>query len=268
MATRVGVGGALAGLLGGAAMIGLMIVVMGSEGSGYATPLNLGIPAFAKTIAPPLTMLPTMMVAMGIHLPADVVAQLKPALESGQIPPATMHQLGEMLTAMHLPAAKVQQIAALMGGHPSNSTVTDLMSGLSPAARHQVMHAMPVTTSNLLIGTATHFALAILLGMMFAMLIIGVGIERFAISALRTTAGIIAASVAGGALVYVVNRWLILPAIDPMMRLVPQGWFFIAHLVFGLVVGLGIAALASREGVLRSHRGSSAMARPAVTGTH
>jgi uncharacterized membrane protein len=47
---------------------------------------------------------------------------------------------------------------------------------------------------------------------------------------------------------------VILPAIDPMMRLVPETAFFIAHLLFGLVVGAGIALIARREGVLSDHR--------------
>lgn len=257
MVRRVIMGGALAGLVGGALMIALMVIVMGAEGSGYATPLNLGIPAFAKTITPPLTMLPTMMGAMGIHLPPEVMAQLKPALASGHIPPAMMNQLGEMLMGMHMPASKVHQIGDLMAGHASNSTMADLLSEMSPAARHEVMHAMPVTGGNMVLGAITHFVLAILLGIAFAMMIIGIGIERLKIAALRTPAGIIGTSVLGGAVVYAVNRWIILPAIDPMMRLVPEGWFFIAHLLFGLVVGIGITMIASRERLLHTN-GSAA----------
>ncbi|MGH2862723.1 MAG: hypothetical protein ACRDLT_14645 [Solirubrobacteraceae bacterium] len=54
----------------------------------------------------------------------------------------------------------------------------------------------------------------------------------------------------GSAIVYVINRWAVLPAIDPMMRLVPEAWFFVSHLLFGLVVGAGITMIASREGLL------------------
>lgn len=265
MAMRVGMGGALAGMVGGALMIGLMMIVMGGEGSGYATPLNLGIPAFAKTIAPPLSMLPTMMLAMGIHLPAGMMEQLKPALESGQIPPAMMHQLGVMLAAMHMPAARMQDVGALMAGHASNSQLTDLLAELPATARHQVMDAMPVTASNIVLGTITHFALSIFLGAMFAMLIIGVGIERMGIAALRTAGGIMLASIAGAGLAYVVSRWLILPAIDPMMRLVPEGWFFISHLLFGLVVGVGVTLIASHEGLLQTGRESLRTARAAAS---
>lgn len=252
MARRVGIGGAVAGLLGGAVMIALMVLVMGTEGSGYATPLNLGIPAFATTITPPLTMLPTMMAAMGIHLPPEAMAQLKPALASGHIPPATMNQMGEMLMGMHMSPAKVHRIGDLMAGHASNATMADLLSEMSPAGRHEVMHAMPVAAGNMALGLITHFVLSILLGVAFAMAIIGIGIERLRIAVLRTPAGIISVSVLGGAVVYAVNRWIVLPAIDPMMRLVPGGWFFVAHLLFGLVVGIGVAMIASREGLLRA----------------
>jgi len=252
MVRRVGMGGALAGMVGGVVMIGLMIIVMGAEGSGYATPLNLGIPAFAKTITPPLTMLPTMMMAMGIHLPAAVMTQLQPALMSGHIPPAMMHQLGEMLMGMHLPAGKVAQISAVMSGHASNSQLADLLSQMPDSARHEVMNAMPVTGGNVVLGLITHFVLAIGLGVLFAMLIIRVGIGQLSLAPLRMPMGIIMASVIGAAIVYVVNRGLILPAIDPMMRLVPEAWFFISHLLFGLIVGIGITMIARREGLLES----------------
>ena len=49
---------------------------------------------------------------------------------------------------------------------------------------------------------------------------------------------------------YLVNRWVVLPAIDPMMRLAPEGWFLVSHPLFRAVAGLGIALLARRDGVL------------------
>ncbi|HVC32796.1 MAG TPA: hypothetical protein VNL16_04730 [Chloroflexota bacterium] len=252
MARRVGVGGMIAGLVGGVAMIGLMIIVMGAQGSGYASPLNLGIPAFVKTITPPMSMFPTLMGMMGIHLSAAAMAQVGPAFASGHLTPAVMTKLSTMLMAMHVPAAKLHVISALMGGHATNSMMANMLSGMSPSARSAVMSAMPVTAGHVVIGAITHFVLAMILGMVFAMMIIGVGIGRLDLAPLRTPAGIVAASVLGAAVVYVVNRWIILPAIDPMMRLVPEGWFLISHLLFGAVVGLGIVMVASREGVLES----------------
>ncbi|MGH8994591.1 MAG: hypothetical protein ACRDYB_00880 [Acidimicrobiales bacterium] len=59
-----------------------------------------------------------------------------------------------------------------------------------------------------------------------------------------------AAGVVGGAVVYVVNRWGLLPHTNPMMSLVPQIAFFLAHLLFGLIVGT-VLAMALRRGSVR-----------------
>ena len=250
MVRRVAAGGMLAGAVGGLVMIVLMILVMGGSGSGYWSPLNLGIPAFAATITPPLSMLSNMMAAMGVHLPSATMAQLGPAIAAGHIPHSMLPQLSAMLMKMHLPAAQVSAMGALMSGHASNSDVTSLLASLPPGIRGSVMAAMPVSAGHIVLGAATHFVLAVMLGMIFAMMIIGVGIGRLSFPMLQTRTGIITVSILGGALVYVVNRWLILPAIDPMMKLVPETAFFIAHLLFGAVVGIGVAIVAAREGVL------------------
>lgn len=228
-----------AGLLGGLFMIVVMILVMGASGMGYASPLNLGMPAFVFTITPPLAMLPTLISAMGITLPPSVMAQLAPALHSGHVSAAMAHQLGIMLASMHVPMAKVQMMGQLMTGHATNGTVASLMSSMSPTARNMVMSAMPVSASHIVVGTILHFAFAAFLGVLF-FAIIGTG-AWFNVPGLRAPAGIIAAAVAGGALVYVINRWALLPPTNPMMGLVPQLAFFLTHLLFGLVVGLGLA---------------------------
>jgi hypothetical protein len=59
------------------------------------------------------------------------------------------------------------------------------------------------------------------------------------------------AGVIGGAIVYVIMRWGLLPPVNPLMAFVPQIAFFLAHLLFGFVVGI-VLAIAFR--------------RPAVTG--
>jgi len=235
------------GLLGGLLMIVVMILVMGSSGMGYASPLNLGMPAFVFTITPPASMMPSLLTAMGITLPASVMAQVGPALQSGHVSPAMAHQLGAMLLSMHVPAQRVQMIGLLMTGHATNSTVASLMSSMTPAARHAVMSAMPVSASHVVVGTVLHFAFAAFLGLLF-FAIIGAA-AWFALPGLRSPVGIIAAAVAGGALVYIVNRWGLLPPTNPMMSLVPQVAFFLAHLLFGLVVGVGLALGLRRPGV-------------------
>jgi hypothetical protein len=84
--------------------------------------------------------------------------------------------------------------------------MANLLGSMSPSTRTAVLSAMPVNGGHVTIGAITHFALSAILGLTFAMLIIGVGIRMLSIPMLRTPVGIIAASTVGGALVYVVNR--------------------------------------------------------------
>ena len=44
-------------------------------------------------------------------------------------------------------------------------------------------------------------------------------------------------------------RWGLLPADNPLMAFVPQIAFFLAHLLFGLVVGIVLAVAFRRPGV-------------------
>jgi hypothetical protein len=238
----------LAGLLGGLAMIVVMILVMGAAGMGYATPLNIGMAAFVFTITPPISMLPNLMGLMGIHLPPAAAGPLMAAVRSGHISPAMMHKLGTMLMGMHVPAATVSQMGLLMSGKASNSTVASLMSAMSPPARAAVMSAMPVSAGQVVVGTILHFAFAAFLGVAFAAVIGAAAWAR--VPGMRTPAGIITAGVIGGAIVYVINRWGLLPPVNPLMAFVPQLAFFLAHLLFGLVVGIVLAIAFRRPGVL------------------
>jgi len=239
-------GPALAGgFAGGLALIVVMILVMGAAGMGYASPLNLGIPAFVYTITPPLSMLPALMTLMGIHLPPAAMAQLAPALHSGHISPVMAGKLGTMLAGMHVPAAKLQMMGPLMTGHATNGTVATLLSQMSPAARNAVMSAMPVSAGRVAVGVILHFAYAGSLGVLFAALIGAAAWLR--VPGLRSPAGIMTSGVIGGALVYVVMRWGLLPPTNPMMALVPQTAFFLAHLVFGLVVGVALVVAFRRR---------------------
>lgn len=247
MVRRLAGTGLLAGLLGGLAMITVMILVMGAAGMGYATPLNLGMAAFVVTITPPLSMLPTMMGLMGIHLPASMAPQVMAAADSGHLSPAMMHQLSTVLMGMHLPAATVSQMSALMTGTATNADVSHLLSAMSPAARAAVMNAMPVSAGQVITGAILHFAFAGFLGIVFAMIIAMAGMMR--VPFMRTSGGVLAAGVAGGAVVYAILRWGLLPLVNPMMAFVPQTAFFLAHLLFGLVVGIVLAVAFRRRGM-------------------
>lgn len=67
---------------------------------------------------------------------------------------------------------------------------------------------------------------------------------------MRTAGGVIAAGVIGGAVVHVVMRWGLLPSVDPLMAFVPQRAFFLTHLLFGLVVGVVLAVMFRRCGMI------------------
>ncbi len=228
-----------AGLAGGVVLAMIMMIVMAADGQGFWSPLNLGIPAFVYTIAPPLAMLPSLMAAMGISLPAATMSQLSGAIASGHISSAMAKQLGTMLMTMHVPAAKVQLMGQLMMGHATNSTVSQLLAGMPSSARNAVMAAMPISSGRVVVGLVLHMMMSLLLGVSFAAVILGA--RRAGISVLRTRAGVIGASMLGGAIVYVLMRWVLLPPTNSMMAFVPQSWFFIAHLMFGLVVGMILA---------------------------
>ena len=240
----------LAGLLGGLAMIVVMILVMGAAGMGYATPLNLGMAAFVFTITPPASMLPSLMGMMGIHLPPAAMAKVAMMLHSGHMSPAMMHQLGAMLMGMHVPMTTINQMGLLMSGRARTSTTTSLMSMMNPSARAMVMNAMPVSAGHVVVGTILHFAFAAFLGVAFAAVI---GAAAWAkVPGMRSAGGIVAAGVIGGAIVYVIMRWGLLPVVNPLMAFVPQTAFFLAHLLFGLVVGIVLAITFRRPSVARA----------------
>ncbi|MDE3205486.1 MAG: hypothetical protein KGQ66_14870 [Acidobacteriota bacterium] len=234
-----------AGLIGGALLIAVMTLVMGAAGMGYATPVSLGMPAFVYTVAPPASMLPSLMSAMGVSLPASMMGQIGPMLNGGHyLTPAMAKQMMPMLTAMHIPAQKIQMMAAVMTGHADNATVANLMAGLPASARNQVMAAMPVSGSHVVVGLILHFAFSAFLGVAFFAVIAAAA--RMGVPGLRHPVGMMAAGVIGGAIVYELNRWVFLPPANPMMRLVPQIAFFLSHLLFGLIVGSAAAVALGR----------------------
>lgn len=50
------------------------------------------------------------------------------------------------------------------------------------------------------------------------------------------------AGMAWGTAIYFFMWWAVIPAIDPAMKLLNAQWFFGSHLVYGMVLGLGVAA--------------------------
>ena len=236
-----------AGLFGGALLAMMMMIVMGALGMGFWSPVNLGIPAFSYTITPSLSMLPSLVSAMGINLSSSAMAQLAMAIKGGHISSAMANQLGAMLMSMHVPAAKVHMMNLFMTGHATNSTVATLMNSMNLSARNAIMSAMPLSTSRIIVGLMMHFAFSALMGVAFFTVIIKA--RRMNAPGLNSTAGILAASMVGGAIVYAVNVWILLPATNPMMAFVPHLAFFLAHLVFGFAVGLVLVRVVKSQKV-------------------
>lgn len=227
------------GFLGGLAYLVLMILYMGTSGMGYATPPNVALGAWFYPIRPPLAMLPKLMPAMGIHLPAQAMAMLGPALHSGHVSPAMAHKVGTMLMGMHVPAPKVHMIGALMTGHATNSMVATLMSGLPPAAQNMAMTSMPLSSGAMATGLILHFAFAGAMGVVFAAILTAFAWMR--VPLLRTPLGVIVASTVGGGLLFLIMEYGILPSLNPIMAMAPTAAFLGAHLAFGLGVGVVVA---------------------------
>jgi hypothetical protein len=85
----------------------------------------------------------------------------------------------------------------------------------------------------------------------------------------RVRANVITLAVAGtvyAAAIFVVMWWAILPSVDPAMKLVNGLGFFIAHLVFGVLLGLGIATRRGSLGGGAGREGAPSQARGVVRG--
>jgi hypothetical protein len=96
----------------------------------------------------------------------------------------------------------------------------------------------PVQASHLLVGAASHLAFSALVGITFALVLwelsrAGLG------GILGSYVGYVVASIAGGAILYVVMWYLVLPWANTQFKeLALKGPFFVAHLVYGLAFGL------------------------------
>src|SRR5260370_13379431 len=102
---------------------------------GRGPPPTLGLGASGLRAPPPMSMLPTLMGLMGIHLPPSAAGPLVAAVHSGHISPAMMQKLGAMLMGMHVPAATVSQIGLLMSGPAPHSTLAGPMNRTQPSSQ-------------------------------------------------------------------------------------------------------------------------------------
>lgn len=83
-----------------------------------------------------------------------------------------------------------------------------------------------------IVGLGGHMMLSMILGGVFAALVW---------KSVRNPAVLAMAGMAWGGAIYFVTWLGVIPAIDPAMKLLNAPWFFGAHLVFGMALGLGVA---------------------------
>src|SRR5947208_8500418 len=96
----------------------------------------------------------------------------------------------------------------------------------------------PVQASHLLVGAALHFGFSAVVGVAFVLILRALGRSGLG-ELLGRYPGYIVASIAGGAILYFVMWYLVLPWANPQFKdLALKGPFFAAHLVFGAVFGL------------------------------
>ena len=204
----VGVG-ALGGLVGGMAMALFMMIWMAATGAGFWTPLNVGMASLSYRIVPPASVMP-------------MLAKMMPA---------------------HPSASVMQAAMAARSGHLTNPQMATLMKAMPASGRNMVMSAMPVQSGHLLAGTVFHLAFSVALGAAFGLAIALLSRTGLAVATNRLV--LVGAAVAGSALLFVVQEAAVMPSLDPIMTVFPHGAFFVAHLLFGVLLGAA-GALAVR----------------------
>lgn len=202
-----------AGLLGGLLLAVVMVLYVGSEGLGYASPFNVSVAAWVFPIRPPAAMLPTLAKVMG------PMAQGHPVL--------------------------LHDMMALKNGHATNATVAALMGHMPLPVRAMVLSHMPVTASHVAVGVVLHFAFSVAVGLVFAAILAGLAWLRIPFAS--RPGGLVVASVIGGGLLFVIMYYGVLPPLNPILANAPAAAFLGAHLAYGLGVGAVMAWALSRH---------------------
>jgi predicted secreted protein len=84
-----------------------------------------------------------------------------------------------------------------------------------------------------IVGLGGHMMNSVILGAVFA----GVFWKLT-----RNPVVLVMAGMAWGTAIYFFMWWGVIPTIDPAMKLLNAPWFFGSHLMYGMVLGLGVAA--------------------------
>jgi hypothetical protein len=97
------------------------------------------------------------------------------------------------------------------------------------------------------VGLVLHVVFSAFLGV--AMFAVITTLAWFGPTVSRTRSAFLTVGVVGGAVIYAIMRFGLLPSTNRMMRFVPQTAFFLSHLLFGLIVGAGFAVAFQRRGL-------------------
>lgn len=232
--------GAVGGLLGGAVLAGWMSIYEGLKGMGFATIVNA---CFASLVYGNSTMASMgaeaqgSMAESGAHTAgSDAGASMPagPAATMGSEPMAhTGVVAGSGTMAHHGASMGMAHEGTMASGHGASAT----MNG-------------PVVASHAVVGSIVHLAFSA--GAAMAIALILVMLARRGLGFLWTAPGLTAATVAAGALLYVVMMYGYLPAVNsPIATSTPRGAFLAGHLVYGAVLG---SYLAARYGLWREPR--------------
>ena len=197
---------AVGGLLGGLVMFFLMAGYNASVGTGFWSIINV---CFASWVFRGLIMAPAM--------PAEHMANSAMPTLSAMASPMPSHSA--MASAM--PSHSAMASHAAMGGH-----------GMGAAA----MMNEPLVASHLIVGGLLHLAMSAAAGIAFAIVL--AVLLRSGLRVLAAPAGYVAATAAGGALLYVIMMYGFAPLWNTnIVNFTPRVPFFLSHLLYGTAVG-------------------------------
>ncbi len=194
--------GLIGGAIGGMAMAMFLMIYMAAAGMGFYSPLNIGLGSLFYTVTPPKSMLSMLTNAMGNHASPAMMAQMM----------------------------------SIKSGSATNRTVTSLMKAMPSGIRNTVMSSMPINASHIIVGAVAHLAFSMMLGVILAL---GYSIiKQYSFLPKQNRSALIAGSTLVSILVFLVNEYVILPIIAPMMTVLPAFPFLVAHIIFGLITGM------------------------------
>jgi len=133
-----------------------------------------------------------------------------------------------------------------------NAGMTPMMPG-EAGMGHEMMGSQHIVASHIVVGTILHLAMSVTAGIAFAVVL--AVLIRSGLHVLSTPVGYLLGSTAGGAILYLIMMEAVAPHLNrTIVDFTPRTPFFLAHLVFGAVVGGYVywrCAAASRP--VRSH---------------